>query len=161
MEWYNEERAWQPWNGLGTRSKGQMWEMKKEQGIVVGNATYTDKFNAYLALSNFSNFTTNRWCTPNARFFMVIFSKLGRKKTGNWRFSKLKGKKTCNWCICTHYTHEKTCIWCTPSICFEIRKIGQRQIGVKIISVGRTGNCMVELEDLLIDLFSVLICILR
>ena len=31
--------------------------------------------------------------------------------------------------------HEKTCIWCTMCICCEIRKIGQRQIPVKIISV--------------------------
>ena len=72
-------------------------------------------------------------------FFHGYFFKF-RKKTGNWCFSKLKGKKTCNWCtynwcICTHYTHEKKCIWCTPSICCEIRKIGQRQIGDKIISV--------------------------
>ena len=33
----------------------------------------TDNFNAYLALSNFSNFTTNTHGTPNTRFFMVIF----------------------------------------------------------------------------------------
>ena len=73
-------------------------------------------------------------------FFHGYFFKIGKKKTGNWRFSRLKCKKTCNWCtcnwcICTHFTHEKTCIWCTPSICCEIRKNGQRQIGVKIISV--------------------------
>ena len=109
--------------------------------VLTNHLTFTDNFNAYLALSNFSNFTTNRWCTPNTRFFMFFFQNWEEKKPGNWRFSKLKGKKTCNWytcnwCICTHCTHEKTCIWCTPSICCEIRKIGQRQIGVKIISVG-------------------------
>ena len=38
--------------------------------IFLKQASYTDNFNAYLALSNFSNFTTNRWCTPNTRFFM-------------------------------------------------------------------------------------------
>ena len=58
---------------------------------------------------------------------------------GNWRFSKSKGKK----CQLLMFflpnfeknNHEKTCIWCTMCICCEIRKIGQRQIGVKIISV--------------------------
>ena len=65
---------------------------------------------------------------------MVIFSKLGRKKRVIGVFQNWKVKKTCNWWQ-THCTHEKTCIWCTPSICCEIRKIGQRQIGVKIISV--------------------------
>ena len=31
---------------------------------------HTDNFNGYLALSNFSNFTTNTHGTPNTRFFM-------------------------------------------------------------------------------------------
>ena len=69
-------------------------------------------------------------------FFMVIYSKLGRKKKRvigvfqNWKVKKrVIGVPIC--------THEKTCIWCTPSICCEIRKIGQRQIPIKIISVYR------------------------
>ena len=65
-----------------------------------------------------------------------VFQNWNVKKTCNWC--------TCNWCICTHFTHEKTCIWCTPPICCEIRKIGQRQIGVKIISVPATGTQSVD-----------------
>ena len=76
-------------------------------------------------------------------FFHGYFFKIGKKKTGNWRFSKLKGKKrVIGVPICTHSTHEKTCIWCTPSICCEIRKIGQHQIGVKIISEGNSYDAV-------------------
>ena len=64
-----------------SEGSGQKWWM------------HTDNFNAYLALSNFSNFTTNRWCTPNTRFFMVIFSKLGRKKRVIGVFQNWKVKK--------------------------------------------------------------------
>ena len=55
---------------------------------------YTDNFNAYLALSNFSNFTTNTHGTPNTPFSWLFFSKLGRKKWVIGIFLKLKGKKT-------------------------------------------------------------------
>ena len=99
----------------------------------------TDIFNAYLALSNFSIFTTNRWCTPNTLFFMsIIGTDTPITHTPITRFLPFNFEK-CQLPVFflsnfEKNNHEKTCIWCTPSICCGIRKIGQRQIGVKNIS---------------------------
>ena len=81
--------------------------------------------------------------------FSSFFFKIGKKKMGNWRFSKLKGKKNVKlvWSNLYHCTHETTCIWCSMCICCEIRKIGQCQIPVKIISVPKqkTGMKLMKL----------------
>ena len=106
-------------------------------GKFIGNCVFplTDNFNGYLALSNFSNFTTNTHGTPNTHFFMGTMVQIAPHQLHvflpfNFEihqlhiffFTILKKK------------HEKTCIWCTVCICCEIRKIGQSQIPVKIIS---------------------------
>ena len=87
-------------DNLGYIRSGQVLFCSVGSGVIPSISTCLrafdpcTNFNSYLVLSNFSNFTTNRWCTPNTRFFMGT---MGTDGYTNYTFFYLSILKNANY----------------------------------------------------------------